>query len=447
MSLSPSRYAPLMLTTVLLVWYAILWLISLTGWRAARRRYSSRPRSPLSSSAADSVPGVSILRPLKGLDPNLYENLECTFTQEYPKYEIIMSVADAHDQALRVANDLIAKYPHVSARVNIGEEVVGVNPKINNLMPAYNQAAYDILWVLDSNVTVASGTLGRAVDALQGAGADAGKKRISLVHHVPFATAAGSELGARLEEAFINTNHARMYIALNTLAIDSCVMGKSNIYRRSDLEQVVGGLKIPAAPGDPSPRGLRAFGKYLAEDNMIAGALWHELDTRHDLSCDVAYNAIGNMDLAAYCWRRIRWIRVRKQMVMAATLLEPMTESAVVGSLVALALYSVFSVPLWLFFPLHMLAWLIVDLDVYNSLAGHPVPEGQRFRFVVAWLLREFLALPIWAYAVFGSQVTWRGRQYEVLKNGEVRLADAHSGGISSWFKGRRGYQHLNTDG
>lgn len=66
------------------------------------------------------MPGVSIIRPLKGLDPNLYENLECTFTQEYPKYEIIMSVADANDQALRVANDLIAKHPHVSARVSVG---------------------------------------------------------------------------------------------------------------------------------------------------------------------------------------------------------------------------------------------------------------------------------------------------------------------------------------
>lgn len=325
---------------------------------------------------------------------------------------------------------------------------MGVNPKINNLMPAYKQAAYDILWVLDSNVSVTPGTLGRAVDALQTPATTANKKRVSLVHHVPFAAAAGSELGARLEEAFINTNHARMYVALNTIAIDSCVMGKSNMYRRSDLEQVVGGIKSPPAPGDTAPRGLRAFGKYLAEDNMIAAALWHELDTRHDLSCDVAYNAIGNMTLSAYCWRRIRWIRVRKQMVMAATLLEPMTESVVLGLLVTLALYTTFGVPPWLFFPLHELAWLLVDLDVYNALAGHPVPEGQRLRFIVAWSLRELLALPIWAYAMFGNEVSWRGRQYEVLKNGEVRLADSHSrNSISSWFTGRHGYQPLDADG
>lgn len=87
----------------------------------SRKRYRLRPRSPLASAAASAVPGVSILRPLKGLDTNLYENLESTFTQEYPNYEILLSVADEHDQALSVVRDLLAKYPNVNARVIIGK--------------------------------------------------------------------------------------------------------------------------------------------------------------------------------------------------------------------------------------------------------------------------------------------------------------------------------------
>jgi ceramide glucosyltransferase len=63
---------------------------------------------------------VSILRPLKGLDTNLYENLESTFTQEYPNYEILLSVADARDQSLPVVRELIAKYPLTRARIIIG---------------------------------------------------------------------------------------------------------------------------------------------------------------------------------------------------------------------------------------------------------------------------------------------------------------------------------------
>lgn len=61
-----------------------------------------------------------MIRPLKGLDTNLYENLESTFTQEYPNYEIFLAVANEHDQALGVVRDLIAKYPNVNAHVIIG---------------------------------------------------------------------------------------------------------------------------------------------------------------------------------------------------------------------------------------------------------------------------------------------------------------------------------------
>ena len=136
MILQDALLGRLMLSAIGLIWYASLWIVSLVGWKAAyvpvpvciaplthrcrRRRYRSRPRSPLATSPPDSVPGVSILRPLKGLDANLYENLESTFTQEYPKYEILMCVADAQDPALRVARDLLFKYPQVNARVVVG---------------------------------------------------------------------------------------------------------------------------------------------------------------------------------------------------------------------------------------------------------------------------------------------------------------------------------------
>lgn len=86
----------------------------------SRKRYHLRPRSPLASASASSVPGVSILRPLKGLDVNLYENIESTFQQEYPNYEIFLCVADENDQALPIVRDLVAKYPSVNAHIIIG---------------------------------------------------------------------------------------------------------------------------------------------------------------------------------------------------------------------------------------------------------------------------------------------------------------------------------------
>ncbi|PCH33939.1 glycosyltransferase family 21 protein [Wolfiporia cocos MD-104 SS10] len=450
------------LASASIAWYAVLWSLGLLGCRTARKRYRCRPRSPLASAPVSSVPGVSILRPLKGLDTNLYENLESTFTQEYPNYEIFLCVADEHDQALSVVRDLIAKYPNVNAHVTIGtshsqQEVVGVNPKINNLIRSYRQAANDIIWVLDSNVMVDPGTLARSVEALDGPAdlpaTSSSRRRIALVHHVPFAWSSEA-FGSRLDEAFLNTNHAKMYLAINTVAIDSCVVGKSNLYRRSDVERVDGSLKpmsnAAEAGSQPGQRGLAAFGRFLAEDNMIAGALWHELGLRHELSCDVARNAVGNMSLSDYIWRRVRWIRVRKRMVFAATMIEPLTESVVLGILTSIGAKYLFGIPQWLFLPLHFLLWLCVDLDVSASLAGHPVPPSSRWAFVGSWAVRELLAFPIWLLAIVGSQVEWRGQQYKVTRNGEVRkVSRANVTGLFGWFsrqfnkEARAGYEQL----
>lgn len=69
------------------------------------------------------IPGVSILRPLRGLDANLYENLESSFQQAYPldRFEIIFSVAEPDDQAIRIVNTLIQQYPHVQATLIVGK--------------------------------------------------------------------------------------------------------------------------------------------------------------------------------------------------------------------------------------------------------------------------------------------------------------------------------------
>lgn len=288
-------------------------------------------------------------------------------------------------------------------------------------MRSYDQAEHDILWVLDSNITITPGTLARAVDALTKPQKTPTSRRIALVHHVPFAFITKPSLGSRVEEAFLNTNHAKMYIALNTLAIDSCVMGKSNLYRKSDLEQVDASLKPKPHTNSSGPTGLRVFGRFMAEDNMIASALWHELGLRHDLSCDISMNAIGDMSLWDYILRRVRWIRVRKHMVLSATLLEPLTESVFLGVLVSLSVRTLTGLPLWASLPLHFALWLAVDLDVYSSLAGNSLPPGSRTSFLTAWVIRELLAFPIWFYAVIGSEVTWRGKKYRMLQNGEVR--------------------------
>ncbi|KAF8973562.1 hypothetical protein BDZ97DRAFT_2069690 [Flammula alnicola] len=371
-----------------LFWYLAMWSIGILGCVSARRRYRSRPHV-LSSSARDpNAPGVSILRPLKGLDTNLYENLESTFKQEYPNYEIIFSVADENDQALHVVKHWWL-----------------------DILGSKRRNSHDLLWVIDSGVMVDPGTLARSVDIFTGLTPSQSHKRIGLVHHVPFALIDEAKVGSWLEAAFLNTNHAKMYNAINSVGIDSAP--------KRLIDPVRAQVSRRHEPGE---YGLAAFGRFLAEDNMIAGALWHELGLRHDMSCDVARNVVGNMSFLDYVWRRVRWIRVRKRMVLAATLLEPFTESLMVGIIGILCLKKLFWTPSWLFLPLHFFFWLNVDLDVYTSIAGHGLRKDSMASFLLAWTGREILAFPIWLLAIFGDQISWRGRRYQILKNGEARL-------------------------
>lgn len=103
----------------------------------------------------------------------------------------------------------------------VGDTDLGPNPKINNLFQPFSRAKHDLLYVLDSGILLASPHhLARSVDAflLSPSCELQGKRRVSLVHHVPFAIIpppGNRGLGSWLERAFLNTNHAKMYLAIN----------------------------------------------------------------------------------------------------------------------------------------------------------------------------------------------------------------------------------------
>src|SRR5271170_7021664 len=111
-----SSLFPIILALISLVLYMIVCTVALVGSFTIYTRYSKSSRyeePPLSPS--QQLWGVSILRPLKGLDPQLEDCLESAFQQNYPQFEILLSVADELDPATKVANHLIAKYPDVPA--------------------------------------------------------------------------------------------------------------------------------------------------------------------------------------------------------------------------------------------------------------------------------------------------------------------------------------------
>jgi hypothetical protein len=141
--------------------------------------------------------------------------------------------------------------------------------------------------------------------------------------------------GGRLEELFMSSSHAKMYTAINTVLIAPCIVGKSNMFRRSHLNY----LTTPS-PTDPHPRnpGIDYFSDNICEDHLIGDLLWKkqireereagERWGKHGIVFgDFAFQPVANMSVKAYIARRVRWLRVRKFTVLMATLVEPGTES------------------------------------------------------------------------------------------------------------------------
>mgnify|MGYP002717777689 CR=1 FL=1 len=73
-----------------------------------------------------SAPGVTIIRPLCGLDNNLYNALEAAMKLEYPKYEVLFALQDENDEALPVVRMILEKYPKVPAKIIIGTNITVV---------------------------------------------------------------------------------------------------------------------------------------------------------------------------------------------------------------------------------------------------------------------------------------------------------------------------------
>ena len=252
---------------------------------------------------------------------------------------------------------LIARYPGVSARLVLGEEDVGPNPKIRTLSKAYQEAKGDIVWLIDSNIWVAQGVLARSVKLLCGLDqlGDVTGLPYKFVHHLPVGVDCVEEplldidqsrspvlrphssiarfqnyvsnYGGALEETFLSTSHSKFYTAINTIAIAPCTLGKSNMFRKSHL----------AAMTAPDTPGILEFAHNICEDHMLAERIWAkklqseinglEKWGKHALGPDLVFQPMAHMGIKDYCERRTRWLRVRKYAVIPATLLEPGTES------------------------------------------------------------------------------------------------------------------------
>jgi ceramide glucosyltransferase len=135
----------LVLATAPLAYYVLSLYCVLGYFRGLRR-------SPFLTSSYS--PPVSILKPVRGVDCEAYENFASYCLLDYPEYELIFAVADSDDPAIPVIEKLQTDFPRCSIRLIKGAERIGTNSKVNSLCRLVGESKYDVVVMSDSDVRV-----------------------------------------------------------------------------------------------------------------------------------------------------------------------------------------------------------------------------------------------------------------------------------------------------
>jgi len=335
---------------------------------------------------ATTTPAISVLKPLRGLDAGLLENLVAICASDYPDFEVIFCAADPDDPALQVARDVQLLCPERPIRILVGDLGSGLNPKIRLLRRMLPHARHDWVLVSDSNVRPDPDYL-RALMATQ---TDTGA---ALVHSL-LQGVGGRGLGARLQNLQMN-GWVASSIALADAGMHPGVVGKSMLIERRALADV---------------GGLEGVQDLLAEDYVL-GTRFRDRGHRVALSPHLVPVVGGPLDTRGFLDRQLRWAQIRRRSTGALFLGELFVQP--LPFFVALA---------WCGQPEHrVIAALGMTLKWSLDAASYVRldRDGQALSLLLL-PLKDTLAPFLWLVAAFRTRVSWRGHPLRVGRGSQL---------------------------
>jgi ceramide glucosyltransferase len=381
----------------ILLLVSILGIVYLTVANAAVLAFARR-KSVILSGAPEgralegppgALPSITVLKPIYGLEPMLYENLASFCDQDYSDYEVLFCLHDANDPAVATVQRVIAAFPEGSPRLLVGENARHRNPKTANLAKGAHAARGEIIVISDSDVRV-----GR--DYLHSIAASFADDRTGAVSSL-YRGIAGDTWVPQLGAAYVEEQFAPSVLVATTFRRMRFCLGASMSVRRNAL----------AAIG-----GIEALGPYLADDHKLG-----ELVAAR--GCDVALcdyvvsTTIAETSLGDLWSHELRWARTN--LVLAP-----------IGYFFS---FLMFGVPLALLYLLVARNW-IVGLPLLAGaallrIALHFTARkalNVRERAATLWLLpaRDALSVAVWFASFFGRSVHWRQAHVTVSPDGEI---------------------------
>src|SRR3984885_6573678 len=252
-------------------------------WSAAR---FLRERKVVNEAGAVPLPPVSILKPLKGTDPEIYESFRSHCLQNYPTYEIIFGVSDPNDPAIAAVERLQKEFPQCAIRLVDCRENLGNNTKVSNLIQMLREAQFEHLIVNDSDIRVQPDYLRRVISGLN----NSSNGMITCLYR----GVATPPLGSRLEALGISTDFCAGVLAARQLEGGVRFgLGSTMAFRRNDL----------AAIG-----GFESIVDYLADDYELGRRIAAQ-GRKVQLSDVVVETFLPNYSLSGFLHHQLRWAR------------------------------------------------------------------------------------------------------------------------------------------
>lgn len=386
--------------TVALVLQALAALLTLAGIGYSllallgARQFAEQSAQALSHHDGEFAPGISILKPVKGIDPRMYAGFVSHCVQQYTgPFELLFGVTSMEDPAVREVARLRLEYPQVAIRLLECGRRLGTNGKVSTLVQLAPHARYEYLLVNDSDITVSPRYLQRVIALFA-------KPSIGLVT-VPYVGGASETLWSRLEALGMSTDFMPGVLAARRL--------------EGGLRFGMGSTLLTSRAALGAIGGFEPLLEQLADDYEL-GARLHAAGYRVELVDEVVATSVAPYDLRGFCEHQLRWSRSTRDsrragyIGLGVTYVLPWALLTVVASGCALWSFSLLS--------LALLVRVAVALQVGVGL----LRDRQVLRDLALLPLRDCFGLWFWLWSYASDVVVWRGERFRLQRGRLVPL-------------------------